>query len=203
MIMATRGETPHWVKQERRKEELVYMVLALLLLLLAAAPRNERRLFVFPRSPGPAETINAPDQTGLRDAIFAFFDDKPEHRKKDREPVFPDRGIDPWRDLLWEGGMPVGVDVAMVNDEIPAPPEEGQPPAKKKRRPGGILAFLFPSNQAYGVPLSIARPVPEPASWLLMMLGVGAMGLNLRAVRRRQLAARAVRLFYQKQAMRG
>jgi hypothetical protein len=43
-----------------------------------------------------------------------------------------------------------------------------------------VLQFLYPTGQAVG-----GDPVPEPATWAMMLIGFGGIGMTMRARRRR------------------
>lgn len=182
------GTTADWVSAERRKQDAVLLLLLIVCLLVAIFPRNERRLFAFDGERRGSATIAPPVQTGLRAGVW----DQPfASRGNDNSPVLqvprefvkptlepnPDwvRIDDPWRDGL-NGGEPLRFD-----NDGPLPgladltgPEKGR---SKPRVPDGPRFFGY-------VPGFVAGGVPEPGTWAMMILGVGAVAWRLRAVRR-------------------
>lgn len=185
--MTSAVATADWVSAERRKQNAVLLLLLIAGLLIAVFPRNERRLFAFDGERGASATIAPPIQTTRRAGIW----DQPfASRGNDNSPVLqvprefitpvfepdPDwvRIDDPWRDGL--GGEPL-----VFDNDGPLPgladltgPENGR---NKPKVPDGPRFFGY-------IPGFGAGGVPEPGTWAMMIIGVGAVAWRLRAVRR-------------------
>lgn len=183
-LMQARADPLYWVRQERRTQNAIFLLLLLLCLLFAFAQRNERRLFVFPGRPAVAMTMAAPVPTSLRSAFSRVLGRAIGPVPPPPPPISFDRGSDAWRDrLLMEPNGP------LVSHEALALPEPGKmmPQPSGPRHP---IAFYFPPT-VIGPPPIFGPGVPEPSSWLLMVLGIGAVGIRLRLGKRSGAMSRA------------
>jgi hypothetical protein len=175
---------------------------------IAAAPSNERRMFAFPAEPMVFSAVPQPQPVARFGPVAAYLADgcEPEleraeasfervieeadcgeGRKREPAPAFvPEPEPEPEPAAFF--AMP---DVPILIDEIEIPQiPELTPPAQRIAflSRGGLSA---PSRSAsLAPPILVVPGVPEPGSWLLMILGLGCAGALLR--RSRLAADRAV-----------
>jgi len=192
--MASKAIPSDWVRNERRRQNAAVLVIILSCLVVAFFPRNERGLFTFPGFSISAGMIAAPVQTDLRSPIFGTrpnFGKGPTSRvlpEMRSRPVFaslfgPDVAPllldDPWRDgLLTDNPLQFDLQLPDPADLI-GPTVGPQVPPTGPRYPGQIGEFRFMGG------------VPEPGTWAMMILGIGAVAYRLRAVRGKALRLRA------------
>jgi hypothetical protein len=179
--MASAAKTADWVSAERRKQNAVLLALLIACLLVAVFPRNERRLFAFNGERGTSATIAPPVQTRLRAGIFG----QPASRRADNSPVLqvppeftkpmlepiPEwiQSDDPWRRGL--GGEPL----QFGNDgQLPGLADLTGSERPKGKAPDGPRFFGY-------IPKFVAGGVPEPGTWAMMIMGVGAVAYRSRA----------------------
>jgi len=157
----------------------VIALLLLLLLLLAIVPQNERRLFVFAGPALTGGTIELPEPTSFREAIFQRVLDQV-RPPREREPEFIPARPDDWSDGLFDpNALMPEVDEAFLMSDLPQLP---RPNVSRSRRIFERGAPLLP--ELYGSPASAIAPIPEPAPWLLMIVGFAVVGRQYRLGRR-------------------
>lgn len=182
--MASAAKTADWVSAERRKQNAVLLTLLIACLLVAIFPRNERRLFAFDDDRNISATISPPVQTLLRAAIFG----QPASRGDENSPILqvppeftqpvPEPSPewmqldDPWRQGL--GGDPLQFD---NGGQLPGLADMTGPEQPKGKVPNGPGFFGYIPY----IPNFVGGGVPEPGTWAMMIMGVGAIAYRARA----------------------
>ncbi len=185
--MAAEAIASDWVRDERRKQNAVVLAVILACLLVAFFPRNERGLFLFPTRSSLIATIGAPVQTSLRSAIFGQPSQRSLAQQLRQRPgvapiVEPDLTPllldDPWRDSLLADNpiQPGTLELPGLAELIGPQPPNGTPPGT--RYLGDVGQYVIAG-------------VPEPGTWAMMILGIGAVAYRMRAIRRRDRKRRA------------
>lgn len=171
-----KGVASAWVRRERRKDRVATMLAILLFALLAWMPQNERRLFLLPQRLVAIGTIAPPQPTQLRwsGAPGLFGQRRLPSAFIPAQPVEADAIPPPLAPPLTEAPQGVAIDLSgipvqeLAQADVPAL----APPLRRK------LSFIRP--RPFNISLLRLGPVPEPASWLMMIGGMAFLGATLR-----------------------
>lgn len=189
-----------WTRRERYKQTGLVTLVILCAAIIAAVPRNERRMFTIPAQTAAAMgTITPPEQTLLRSPIFGpLFGWLPGHAAgagyvgQPAQPQYAGLG----------GPEPTGSQPGIPGPSAFFAQPMGEPPETFGTTPITLPFGLPPIFGGPGLPpalpfggppppiaLGILPPVtvaavPEPASWAMMIAGLGMIGGLMRRRRR-------------------
>lgn len=186
---------PGWTHLEKHKQRALVVLAIMAAGLIAAGPRNERRLFLLPDVPLAFAAIPAPEPTSLRSAIMGYLDDgcAPDvesstsgleraidssdcgkGRKRQKKAAPPAPPVAEPAAFLAVPDDPRVLDASplLVINDLPIDP------VALPNIGGGPVTGPF--RGASITPVALLGSVPEPASWALMISGLGLAGALLR-----------------------